>query len=368
MVRVTVTPYQGLGLVPNWFAHSTTGDIAEKVKDPAMHLHSRSPRRSARVVGAGIALLTACVLALTGCGQSSAGGGGGGKLTFAVVPGSTGYFYWGSLHAGAKAAADKLGAELLWRGTATQSDITGQTNILQDFLNRKVSGIAFAANDTKALQPIVDQANANNIPIVSADAGIDPQTIPLIATDNENAAAKAADYIGEQLGGKGKVALLPFLATSATSQARQKGFEKELAAKYPGIKIVATQITEGDVNKALGIMNDILTAHPDLDAVFGLNEPSVVGAVQAIESKKAHVVVVGFDNAPDEVKALKQGTVSALVVQDPYKIGYESVMTLKKMADGEDVDKTIDTGATLVTKTNMNDPDVTKLLDPPVVK
>ncbi|MFI6511169.1 ABC transporter substrate-binding protein [Streptosporangium sp. NPDC050855] len=313
-------------------------------------------------------------LALTACGRdqgtttASGGGAGGQKLTIAVVPGSTGYFYWGSLHAGAKAAADELGAELVWRGTATQSDITGQTNILQDFVNRKVSGIAFAANDTKALAPIVEQAAAAKIPIVSADAGIDPQSIPLIATDNENAAGQAADFIGEKLGGKGKVALLPFLATSATSQAREKGFTDRLTEKYPDIEIVAKKYTDGDVNKSLTIMNDVLSAHPDLNAVFGLNEPSVIGAIRALEAKKTKgVTVVGFDNAPDEVKALKAGTVAALVVQDPYKIGYESVMALKKMVDGGTVEN-VDTGATLVTPDNIDDPKIEKLINPPVEK
>lgn len=334
-----------------------------------MKRHTTSRNRG-RAVKATVALVAAA-LALTGCGRggdTESGDGDGENLTFAVVPGSTGYFYWGTLHAGAKAAADELGAELIWRGTATQSDITGQTNILEDFVNRQVSGIAFAANDTKALQPVVDKATSAGIPIVSADAGIDPQSIPLVATDNEAAAALAADHIAEETGGKGKVALLPFLATSATSQARQKGFEDRLAEKYPDLEIVATQITDGDVNKSLGIMNDILTAHPDLDAVFGLNEPSVIGAIQAIESKDADVVVVGFDNAPDEVKALESGTVSALVVQDPFKIGYESVMALKRMIDGEDVEESIDTGATLVTKDNLNDEDIQKLVNPPIEK
>ncbi|AQA07204.1 ABC transporter substrate-binding protein [soil metagenome] len=316
-----------------------------------------------RILASAAAVVMAA--SMTACNRGE--GGEAAQRQFAVVPGSTGYFYWGTLHAGAQKAADELGAELIWRGTATQSDITGQMNILQDFVNRKVSGIAFAANDTQALQTIVDQAESNDIPIVSADAGIEPQSIPLIATNNEAAAGLAADYIGEQLNGQGKVALLPFLATSATSQARLKGFEDQIAAKYPGIQVVATQYTDGDVNKALGIMNDILTANPDLDAVFGLNEPGVVGAVQAIEARNADVVVVGFDNAPDEVSALQAGTVSALVVQDPFKIGYESVMALNKMADGETVDEMIDTGATLVTQENIDDPDIQKLVNPPVV-
>lgn len=315
-----------------------------------------------RVTATAAAVLVAA--SMTACNREESAEA---QRQFAVVPGSTGYFYWGTLHAGAKQAAEELGAEIIWRGTATQSDITGQMNILQDFVNRKVSGIAFAANDTQALQTIVDQAEANSIPIVSADAGIDPQSIPLIATNNEAAAGLAADYIGEQLGGQGKVALLPFLATSATSQARLKGFQDQIAAKYPDVQIVATQYTDGDVNKALGIMNDILTANPDLDAVFGLNEPGVIGAVQAIQARNADVVVVGFDNAPDEVTALQEGTVSALVVQDPFKIGYESVMALNKMADGETVDELIDTGATLVTQDNLNDPEIQKLVNPPVV-
>lgn len=292
----------------------------------------------------------------------------GEKLQIAVVPGSTGYFFWGSLHAGAVDAGKEIGAEIIWRGTATQSDITGQLNILQDFVNQGVDGIAFAANDTQALGQVVSAAEAAKIPIVSADAGIDPQSIPLIATDNEAAAALAADFVGEKLGGEGQVALLPFLATSATSQAREKGFTDRIKEKYPNIEIVASQYTEGDVNNALNIMSDILRSNPDLDAVFGLNEPSVIGAMRAIDQAGADVLTIGFDNAPDEVAGLASGTLDALVVQDPYKIGYDAVMTLNEMIAGNEVPEFTDTGAVLVTSDNMNDPDVQKLLDPPIVE
>jgi ribose transport system substrate-binding protein len=321
-----------------------------------------------RVRGGLLALGAALLLALTAC-SGGAGGGHGGKPRIAVVPGSTAYFYWGSLHAGAQAAGQQLGADILWNGPASQTDVTGEINILQNFITQQVDGIAFVANDTKALQSVVDSANGAHIPIVSADSGIDPQRIPLVATDNIGAAGKAADYLAQDLGGTGKIATLPYLATSLTNQQRMRGFTDALA-KHPGIQVVASQYTQGDVNTAQSVMGDILTAHPDLNAVFAGNEPGVVGAIRAIQSRglAGKVKLVGFDNAPDEVTALRNGQVDALVVQNPYKIGFESVRLLLDMIHGKQPPASVDTGAVIATKANMNQPDIAKLLNPPVAQ
>lgn len=311
-----------------------------------------------------VAVAVILLSALAACGPGS--GSASGKLTIAVVPKSIGLFYWGTVHAGAEAAAQKLGVNIIWKGTAQETDVTGQTNILQDFLNQHVDGIVFAATDEKALVPIVQQANGAKIPILNIDSGISPQTIPLVATDNVKAASDAADELNSLLHGNGNVALLPFVPTAATSIQREQGFTQQLG-KYPGLKLVAKQYDQSDVNTALSVMQNILNAHPDLNGVFAANEPGVIGTIHALQAanKVGKVEVVGFDNATDEVTALQQGQIQALIVQNPYQIGYQGVADMVKMIHHQSVPQSTDTGATVVTRQNMNDPKIHSILYPP---
>lgn len=311
-----------------------------------------------------VVLLSALTAACGPISQSSSG-----KLTIAVVPKSIGLFYWGAVHAGAEAAAKQLGVDITWKGTAQETDVTGQTNILQDFINRHVDGIVFAATDQKALVPIVQQANDAKIPTLNIDSGISPQSIPLVATDNVKAAAMAADELNTLLHGKGNVALLPFVPTAATSIQREQGFQQELA-KYPGLNLVAKQYDQSDVNTALSVMQNILAAHPDLSGVFAANEPGVIGTIHALQAanKVGQVAIVGFDNASDEVTALQNGQIQALIVQDPYQIGYQGVENMVKLIRHQQVPQSVDTGATVVTKQNMNDPKIHQLLYPPTAQ
>lgn len=330
---------------------------------------SRRRHRRARL-GAGVVLAGA----LSFMGVATAGSAVGAtrhashNWTIAVVPKSVGLFYWGSVHAGAAAAAKALGVKIVWKGTATETDITGQVNILQDFITQKISGIAFAASDAKALVPTAEKAAKAGIPVVNIDSGLTPQTPPLVATNNIAAAAKAADILAKDIGDKGQVALLPFVPSAETSIQRQQGFEQELK-KYPHIQLVAVQYDQSDIATALSEMENILTAHPNLKGVFAANEPGVIGVVHALEERHlvGKVKVIGFDNAPDEVTALGAGQVQALIVQNPYKIGYEGVAEVVDLLEHHKVPHDVDSGAVVATKANMNQPAIHKLLHPPTI-
>lgn len=338
----------------------------------------------------GLVAVAAAAVALAACGSSnpsasssagsgaaggaSAGGGASGasyhvsgaKYTIAVVPKSVGLFYWGTVHAGALAAAKALHVNIIWKGTETETDVAGQVNILQDFITKKVNGIAFAATDAHGLVTTAHAADKAGISVANIDSGLSPQTPPLVATNNVAAAAKAADILAQQIGGKGQVALLPFVPSAETSIQRQQGFEQELK-KYPNIKLVAVQYDQSDINTALSAMENILTSHPNLKGVFAANEPGVVGVVHALLERGlvGKVKVVGFDNAPDEVSALSQGQVSALIVQNPFRIGYLGVSEVVNLLTHKKVPQSVDTGSTVVTKANMNQPTIHKLLVPP---
>jgi len=292
----------------------------------------------------------------------------GAKYTIAVVPKSVGLFYWGTVHAGAAAAAKALHVNIIWKGTETETDVAGQVNILQDFITKHVSGIAFAASDAHGLVGTAQSAIKAGVPVVNIDSGLSPQGPPLVATDNIAAAAKAADILAKQIGGSGEVALLPFVPSAATSIQRQQGFEQELK-KYPGIKLVAVQYDQSNINTALSEMENILTSHPNLKGVFAANEPGAIGVVHALLERGlvGKVKVVGFDNAPDEVSALAAGQISALIVQNPFRIGYLGVSEVVDLLQHKTVPHSVDTGSTVVTKANMNQPAIHKLLTPPTI-
>jgi ribose transport system substrate-binding protein len=293
----------------------------------------------------------------------------GTNWTIAVVPKSVGLFYWGTVDAGAQAAGKYFHVKIIWKGTETETDLVGEEAILKDFIDSHVNGIAFAAQSATGMVPIANQAIKAGIPVVNIDSGLSPQGPPLVASDNVVAAAKAADILAKLIGGKGQVALLPFVPSAATSIQRQEGFENELK-KYPSIKLVAVQYDQSDVLKAESITTDILTAHPQLNGIFDANEPGVDGTVAALAARgipPGTVKVVGFDNATDEVNDLKDGYVSALIVQNPFRIGYQGVAEVVAQLEHKKVPHYVDTGVIVATKANMNQPAVYQRLYPPTI-
>jgi len=315
-------------------------------------------------------------MAIASCGgvkkHESSGGGGtktSGTIRLAVVPKAVGFSFWEDAHKGATCAASKLkDVNVNWDGVNAETDVSGQVDLLQNFLASGVNGLVYAATDAKTLYNVTKSAMDKKTPVVNIDSGTNPQpaSVPVFATDNVAAARKVPDLIAKQLGKKGgKVAFIPFQAGTVTNDQRSQGF-KEGLKKHPELKLVATQSSQSDVNTALRVTSDILTAHPDLNAIFAANEPGVVGAAQAVRQagKANKIVIVGWDAAPDEVKGVQNGEISALVVQNPFRMGYDSVNAIVKKIRQDSAPKSEDTGVTFVTKSNIDDPNVQSLLKP----
>jgi ribose transport system substrate-binding protein len=172
--------------------------------------------------------------------------------------------------------------------------------------------------------------------------------------------------MGRLLGGKGKVAVLSFLKGAGTSDQREQGFMEGIR-QFRGIEVVAIEETKSDSAKARDKMETLLTAHPDLAGVFASNEPNVVGAARVLAERRlaGKVKMVGFDASEPELDYLKQGVVQALVVQDPFKMGYQGVKAIAHIVRGQgSPPKRVDTGATIVTKENLDRPEVQKLVNP----
>jgi len=305
---------------------------------------------------------------VAGCGQngSAPSGGGKAKMTIALVTKSTSHDFWQTVRAGAMQAGKENNVEVIFRGPAKETDVAGQMTIMEDFVNQKVDAIVMAACNSKALVGTVQKAIKAGIPVVTIDSGIDTDdAASFVATDNIDGARKAADALAKLIGEKGSIGVMPIVSGAATSTMREDGF-KEQIAKYKNIKVVATLFSQCDELRGMAATEDMLTAHPDIVGIFSACGPGAVGTARVLEQKKlaGKIKFVAFDAIPAEIDAFKRGTIQALVVQNPYKMGYEGVKTAIAVKQGKKVEKRIDTGVAVVTKENFDKPETQKLLFP----
>jgi ribose transport system substrate-binding protein len=328
-----------------------------------------------------LAVLLAASLALVAavaCGaqvrESGGGGGqGGGKkgpIEVAVVPRAVGFAFWEQVRLGAECAAKKAEGEveMQWDGTTSEADVNGQVSLLQNFIQQGVDGLVYSSTDEEVLADVTQQAKQQGLTVVNINTGTDPQPpdVPLFTTDQEAATRKAVEPLAQAIGGKGTVAIVEFQPGLPANEQRVNPFKEGLKQKYPNIEIVAEQSSGAEYNKALQVTEDILTANPDLDAIFAANEPSVLGAAEAVRGagKTGDIVIVGWDASAEQVKSLEAGAIEALVAQNPFRMGYEGVeAAVKTIRTGNGVEGG-DTGSYLVTKDNVNDPEIQAVLRP----
>jgi ribose transport system substrate-binding protein len=289
----------------------------------------------------------------------------GSKKVIAVIPKGVSHFFWQSVHAGADAAAKDLNVEIMWNGPAQDTDYAGQINIVEDAINRRVDGICVAPSHKDALVPIVERAQRENIPVTIFDSGIGTENFTsYVATDNRQGGRVAAERLAEKLGGKGKIAILGVKAGSVSTDEREAGFQEVIKQKYPGIEIADFKYGESDRARSLDRATDILTANSDLNGFFASNESSTVGVVQAIKQKglSGKIVLVGFDSSPNLIDDLKAGAIDSLVLQNPYKMGYEAVKSMVMKLNGQTPERKVDTGVKLLTRENLDTPEMQQLL------
>lgn len=326
-----------------------------------------------------LVLLTVVLAAtLAACGaqvrESGGGEGGGGSqegpLRIAVVPKAVGFDFWEQVRIGAQCAASEAGGEevqIQWDGVTAETNVSGQVDLLTNFTTQGVDGLVYAATDAKVLADVSQNALDQGLTVINIDSGTDPQPeqVPVVATDNVAAAEEATEYLIEEMGGEGEVAFIPFQPGTATNDTRTEGF-KNVLEENPNVELVAEQSSESDQNVALQVTEDILTANPNLDAIYAANEPGVLGAAEAVRraGKAGDITIVGWDTAPDEVQAVEDGVVSALVAQNPFRMGYDGVNAAIDAIRNDAQLEDIDTGSTLVTQDNLDDPDVEAVLDP----
>jgi ribose transport system substrate-binding protein len=289
----------------------------------------------------------------------------------AVVPKANSHVFWVSVHAGAAAAGQKFGVEVLWNGPAQETEYDRQMQIVDSMIAQHVDGLAVAAAERKALNRSLDRAAQLGIPVTVFDSGVDSTNyMSFIATDNYQAGQMGARELARLLQGKGKVAMVMNIPGSASTMDRERGFEDVVKAEFPKIEIVARQFSMSDRSKGRAAAENILTAHADLDGLFASSEPSSVGAALALKSRglSGKVKCVGFDASDNLIDDLKGGTIDALVVQDPFKMGFEAVKTLVDKLNGTSPPKQIDLPARVVARPDLDKPEIHELLYPDVKK
>jgi len=290
------------------------------------------------------------------------------RRQIAVIPKGTTHEFWKSVHAGAVKAGRDLGVDIVWKGPVREDDRAEQVRVVEDFISKHVDGIVLAPLDDTALVPTVKEADAEKIPVVIIDSDIQwAGRVSFVATNNEQAGAAAARYLGTALAGKGNVLVLRYQEGSASTMQREKGFLETLAREVPGVKVVSeNQYGGATTESAYKTAESLLVKFEKLDGVFCPNESTTFGMLRALEDAKraGKVRFVGFDASEKLVQALGSGEIDGLVVQDPFAMGERSVTTMVSHLEGKTVDARVDTGVTIATKLNMNDPQVRSLLAP----
>lgn len=286
-----------------------------------------------------------------------------------MIPKGQTHLFWQSVHAGAISAARDADVEVVWKGPATETDFNGQLQIIDSMINQHVDALGIAPIDRTAMASAVDRAAKAGIPVVIFDSPVDTQNfIAQVATDNHHAGEMAAERMVKILNGKGEVAIVAVETGAASTMAREAGFEEAIAKLAPGIKVRDKRYGNADFAQSMAVAENMLTAYPGLNAFFASNESSSVGAARAIKSRKSSVKLVGFDSSPALIEDLKGGLIDSLIVQDPFRMGHDSVVAaVEKLRGGSPV-KIQNLPPRVVTRENMSDPDIQKVLSPDLDK
>ncbi len=329
-----------------------------------MRTHSRQLRAAVAA--------TALALTMAACGGGSSdtassggsGGGSGDEPYVAIISKGFQHQFWQAVKKGAEEQAKKDGVRVTFEGPSTETEVEAQITMLTNALTKQPDAIGFAALDSKAAAPLMEQAKAADIPVIAFDSGVESDIpVTTAATDNKAAAAEAAKHMSEALGGKGTVALVVHDQTSRSGIDRRDGFVEWMEENAPGIEVLKPQYGQGDQAKSADITKAIIAANPDIKGIYGSNEGSAIGVVKGVEeSGKKGITIVGFDSGKAQIDAIKSGVMAGAITQNPVGMGKELVSSAMKAIKGEQLPKVIDTGFYWYDKSNIDDPKIKAVL------
>ena len=291
----------------------------------------------------------------------------------AVIIKATDSDFWQYMVVGAQNYAhDHPGISITVYGPPSETDVDQQVSILENVVTRHPDGILIAPSSSDAPVDAISQAMSEGIPVVTADNRVRGTSVTAhLATDNLKAGGLAAEKLvallkasGQPL--SGKIGLISAYAGVEVLTQRDAGFTKRLAELAPGLKILPVRYIDNDIQKAMSSATDVISANPDILGFFADNNHSADGTALAVRGsgKSGKIIAVAFDSDPQEVDALRQGNLTALVVQDPYGMGYKGVDYVIQAIEKKPLPAYTDTGVAVITKDNMDEPKMKGLLNP----
>lgn len=309
--------------------------------------------------------LAAAVL-LAGCNKSAESG----QLRVAVIPKGTTHIFWKSMEAGAMKAGEELDVKVTFIGPQKEDDRSQQIDLVKNQALQN-DAIVLAPLDAVALRDVVKEVSARK-PVVIVDSSLadsDGFIASYVATDNTEGGRIAARALSEAMGGAGKVAVMKYSQGSASTEQREAGFLEEIA-KSPGIEVVSDEQYAGaTASQAQDTATNLITRLAEGDGlsvqgIFTSNQTSTYGMLQALRGKNlaGKVKFIGFDCDATFIDAMRKGEMQGSVLQDPLNMGYLGVKTAVAKLKGEPVEAMVDTGATLITPANLEEPEVAALI------
>jgi ribose transport system substrate-binding protein len=334
-----------------------------------------------------LAWAAAACLACAGCGGRETY-----KYRITVIPKGMTHEFWQSIHRGAERAAADLKAQrglavqIHWQGPAREDEAQPQIDIINHAVAQNASGIVLAPQHSQTMVAPVEDARRQNVPVLIIDSGLANQDVIVkyIATNNYHGGQLAAEQLLEALAARGKkaprIVLFRYKRGSESTEQREKGFEdvineaieRQKAKGEPTITWVSKDLEMGATqDEAQANSRPLLSDKGEqIDGIFAVNESSASGVAESLRSLGLNkkITLVGFDSSGPLLQAVRDGDVEALIVQDPYRMGYLGVWELVQHLEGQNVTpggkKVESTGEYVVTKENLDAPATRELFDP----
>lgn len=317
-----------------------------------------------------VAAAATVALLLAGCSNSStadnASGGGDSQPYIALISKGFQHQFWQAVKQGAESKAKELGVKVTFEGPASETEVDSQLQMLQAAIDKKPDAIGYAALDPEACIPLMDAAKAAKIPVVQFDAACNSNyPLSIAKTDGIAAGALAATHMAKLIGDSGEVAIVGHSQINSTGVERRDGFVNEMKANHPNVKIVDIQYGDGDHLKSADIAKAMIASHPNLKGLYGTNEGSAIGIVDAageLGLKPGALTIIGFDSGQAQIDAISNGIMAGAITQNPIGIGEQTVQAAFDAINGKTPEKVIDTGFFWYDKTNMKDAEIAPVL------
>jgi len=304
-------------------------------------------------------ILAALLIAAMACQRGTAPLSG--QPTVALILKTLNNPFFIDMQKGAEEASGKLGVNLIVQAAEREVDVEKQMQIIENLIQTKVSALCITPSGSKEVVPAIVKANHAGIPVIIVDTRVDPTALQaangkiaaFVGSDNLAGGRVAGDFIAQKLGGTGKVAVLEGIPGHETGDMRLKGF-REVIASHPGMQIVSSQTANWERDQGFNVFQNMLQAHPEIQALFACSDLMALGAVEAIAAagKTGKITVVGFDAFSEARDAVNKGTMAATIAQSPSEMGRIAVENAVKVLKGETIKSDISLGVSLVTAQN----------------